>query len=353
MKKSRLYTLDIMRIFAILAVVMIHSSYEFLLDGYVISDSNYFIANVLDTISRFGVPFFVMISGALLLDEDKRMSWNIVLKKYVFNILILLFFWSLFYSIIYQIIFPVIKLKSVNAISILDFVDALINGHFHLWYLYMIIGLYLMTPLLRKFVDKDNEKSVIIFILISVLIQFTEPLFQLGSIYYQPLTYVSEFINKFQLQFFCGYTTYYILGWYIVHIGVKGKCKTRLLYLLGCTGLIGTITLVQITKNIDLCHSNMSILILLYSVSLFVFFTNFDTSKFSEKTRMNLIKLSSFSFGVYAIHPLIWNICRLAVSYTDDMFLYICIMFFVVLFISYILVFIISKIPYLKKIIKG
>lgn len=70
----RVYYLDILRVLACIAVIMIHASGDYVLDNF--GSSNFMIGNVLDSLSRIGVPIFVMISGSLLLDEN-----HIVQKK--------------------------------------------------------------------------------------------------------------------------------------------------------------------------------------------------------------------------------------------------------------------------------
>ena len=65
--KSRVYYLDVLRVIACMAVVMIHASAPYL--GKDIGSFNFWVGNVLDSLSRIAVPLFVMISGALMLDE--------------------------------------------------------------------------------------------------------------------------------------------------------------------------------------------------------------------------------------------------------------------------------------------
>ena len=63
----RIYYLDVLRVVACMAVVMIHASAPYL--GKDIGSFNFWVGNVLDSLSRVAVPLFVMISGALMLDE--------------------------------------------------------------------------------------------------------------------------------------------------------------------------------------------------------------------------------------------------------------------------------------------
>ena len=70
---------DILRILAILAVIMIHVSASYIIN-YQPNSIQFTLANILDSISRIGVPFFVLISGTFMLDENRELTIN-KLKK--------------------------------------------------------------------------------------------------------------------------------------------------------------------------------------------------------------------------------------------------------------------------------
>lgn len=75
-KAKRELHLDILRDLACLAVVLIHVSAPFVVDST--RQLDFWIANVIDSMARIGVPVFVMISGALFLDEEREYTY----KKY-------------------------------------------------------------------------------------------------------------------------------------------------------------------------------------------------------------------------------------------------------------------------------
>ena len=113
-KKSRIYSYDIIRIIAVLAVVTIHSSAN-LLTKCEFGSYNFTIGNLLDSISRLAVPLFLMISGALMLNEDR----NIPAKKFfrsAANIYFLLlkewyhFYCPIFRTSLFHLYFTTLKL---------------------------------------------------------------------------------------------------------------------------------------------------------------------------------------------------------------------------------------------------
>jgi surface polysaccharide O-acyltransferase-like enzyme len=212
---ERNINLDIVRILAVLAVVMIHTSMDFV-TSYDITSTEFLWGNFFDSTSRIGVPLFLMVSGALMLDEKRKISMKKIITKNVKELIILLVFWSLFYDMLYQIVIP---LQAGDALNVKSFVKKVFYGHYHMWYLYMIIGLYLITPYLRCFVSYEKRNMVLCFIGISLLIQFTSPIIDGLSLIWSPFTYISTFIDNFQIKLFSGYAAYYLAGWYIVHVG--------------------------------------------------------------------------------------------------------------------------------------
>lgn len=61
----------------------------------------------------------------------------------------------------------IIKHESIDIINI---IGSLIKGHYHLWFVYLIIGLYLIVPLLRLWVNDTNKKYVEYFIILSIIL---------------------------------------------------------------------------------------------------------------------------------------------------------------------------------------
>ena len=60
-QEKRCYYLDVLRVLACLAVIMIHSSASYL--SVDVNSFGFWIGNIMDSLSRFAVPIFVMISA--------------------------------------------------------------------------------------------------------------------------------------------------------------------------------------------------------------------------------------------------------------------------------------------------
>ena len=91
-----------------------------------------------------------MISGALFLRAGKMMTVHTVFHKYVKRLLICYITWTVIYDVFYTV---------MNKGDAECFILHLFETPVHLWYLMMLIGMYLMTPVLRQ-ITKDRAMTL-------------------------------------------------------------------------------------------------------------------------------------------------------------------------------------------------
>ena len=92
----RKHWIDYLRVIAIVAVITIHSTTFFYSKFIEIGQLNWWLANLLNSASRFAVPLFVMISGALLL--GRNLTIVEFYKKRAIRLLPAIIVWNLFYA---------------------------------------------------------------------------------------------------------------------------------------------------------------------------------------------------------------------------------------------------------------
>ncbi len=126
--------------------------------------TNWWIGAWLFYLAQFAIPIFVMTSGALLLGNEREESALTFYKKRLYRVGIPLVFWTIVYLIIRQ----VVDGEHLTAGSVARLI---LTGdpYYHLWFLYMIAGLYLLTPVLRTFVRCAPQRDRI-FTIILILI---------------------------------------------------------------------------------------------------------------------------------------------------------------------------------------
>ena len=93
---------DLLRIIATFAVIVLHVSASKWYDTPV-KDFNWQIYNLYDSLVRWAVPIFVMLSGMFFLNPEKFIPTSNIIKKYIFRILLAIIVWGLFYQA-YEII---------------------------------------------------------------------------------------------------------------------------------------------------------------------------------------------------------------------------------------------------------
>lgn len=339
---SRNHTLDLIRVLAVCLVVLTHSCVPVLHQGGNVN----LTTNVLESLSRPGVPLFLMISGALMLNENKQKSTRDILLS-AKNMLILTLVWSFIYAIITGVVAPLASGQSVSAMYV---AIRFAFGNYHMWYLYMLIGLYVSAPFLRCFVKKENKNLVLLYIAISLFATFLMPIITLISARYSTFQYAQSIIEQYNLQFFTGYITYFLTGWYIIHIGIQKRCHKILLYVASILSYIAVIGCAQITKDTETTYSNLNILIYFFSVGAFVALNEITLSK--EKEHKVLRLLSDFSFGIYITHAAIDFGIGNILPKVPSTLLYISLRFTVVLVLSFLLCCVMSKIPLVKKLLR-
>lgn len=138
---------DLLRIISTIAVICIHVNWRFFEKRYQVPTMNaiWIIESLLNIITRFSVPCFVMLSGAFLLNNKKNGNAIDFYKRTSFKIFIPFFVILGIESAITIIINYRLHrgiLYGLNGI--------MTSGAYHLWYVYMLIGLYATVPLIIK-----------------------------------------------------------------------------------------------------------------------------------------------------------------------------------------------------------
>ena len=223
--RRRVIYFDILRIVAIFFVVFVHLAAQHWADVDV-SSRAWFAFNLYCTTGKWSVPIFVMISGALFLGRD--VSISAILKKNVARIATVFLFWSGCYALVY-LVFRHAPLAVV--------LSQFITGHYHLWFLYMIVGLYLLIPLLRPIVQ--NETLTRYFLLLAFVFTFLLPQLALflSFVSYQASAVLHTVIMYSYCFFPLGFTAYFIGGYYLSRRDFSRR-EEIILYCIGVAGLL-------------------------------------------------------------------------------------------------------------------
>ena len=296
--RRRVIYFDILRIVAIFFVVFVHLAAQHWADVDV-SSRAWFAFNLYCTTGKWSVPIFVMISGALFLGRD--VSISAILKKNVARIATVFLFWSGCYALI-DLVFRHAPLSVV--------LSQFITGHYHLWFLYMIVGLYLLIPLLRPIVQ--NETLTRYFLLLAFVFTFLLPQLALFTSF---VSYeVSAIIHTVIMYSYCffplGFTAYFIGGYYLSRRDFSRREEITL-YCIGAAGLLVSVFAPVALSRAqgapsDIFYTYNSLNVLCTSVPIFVFAKqHLNFPRMGEQAYALLRKMSKYSFGVYLVHPMV------------------------------------------------
>lgn len=330
MSKTREFSFDILRVIAMCMVIIVHVSNVYSRGFGIITDGSFFGSLCFNTISRVSVPIFLMISGALLL--DRNFDKNKYFKRLV-KFVILIAAWDIIY-LIWEYYYLGVSYDHLYKLFFEPY-------RAHLWYLYTIITLYAIQPLLKLILDKSSTK-------IKYLLLFVW--FALSS-----LSIVNSTIaNAFTLFSYIGF---FVVGKYLYEFIKNNDLKK---YNILCILTIIICISLSICLNYTYSHryhmfynlffAYRTPFIILSSVALFTLIV----VNYTKDNVPKVIKtLSDVSLGVYLIHGIFLDITIQTFSYQDKISVIGIPLFFIfILILSVISVLILKKIKYVNKIIE-
>lgn len=286
-KESRNTSLDILTIVASFLVVLLHQAGQ--VESSSISAPIYIILiYIYRVLAEACVPLFVMKSGALLLACSKQIDYPYILKRVVKFALIILF-WGMFYNLLCNALIGGVSLSIVRK-SLVAVVTADTTYNYQFWYLYMLLGLYVMSPVIKKFTDNADKKDFVYVIAVFASIGFVLPfLCGLAGIDTQ-----SVWVIKYLSPFSTYLLLYYILGTYLDRYPLT-KRQTVALTLLAIP--LGILTVLKCSSATWLSYSSPFTLI--YTVLLYSLITKEKSSAWKSK----ISSLAKYGLGVYILHP--------------------------------------------------
>ena len=359
MEKKRILKYDIIRIVAILLVIMCHVSAYMVIEYDDPNGLIFQMGNIPNGICRACIPLFVMLSGALLLNESKPFDTKKFYKKSLLWLVLLLVGWLLVYAVFYAFLLPLMKGQDVSWSIFGEYLLTLNPSNYpHLWYMFMCVGLYLMTPVFRLFVKKENVKYVVGIVIAAIIYTFlmkTLNVFMVNS--ENHATLFTTFIGKFRLEGLGGYIAYFLLGWLFDNFDIK-KPYRIVIYIVGLLALVLQIVTIQLVYNDiptirNYLSADLALPVILYGGAVFLFITNICKDKTHNSKILSL--LSNCSFGVYMIHVFILEIFTRVWLTPDKLnihpMLYFLLIYVIIIVLSYIITYFISKIKYVRKAI--
>ncbi len=345
MNKNNILYINILKILSSIAVVTIHvSAIEW--NNIDVNNTKWLVINIYNSACRWAVPIFVMITGTLLLRPEKEISIKNVFFKYIKKILILIIFWEFVYAFVVQI-------NSQEKWTFDIIWDRFKAGYYHLYYLYLIIGIYLITPIIKFIINQKNDGIIKYYLILWFVFQIVINTVIILLELFDKNNIVSIVQNKLYLNFIIGYTGYYILGYYLNSHKQSKKCR-YIIYILGVIGYISTIGVTKVFNKNTVLYGYFSLNTFFMAIAVYIFVKEllFDKN-INEKLNLFIQKLAKLTLGVYLLHPIFIIIMeKLEITMlVGNMFIMIPVVVAIVYLFSLITTYILSKIPIIGKYI--
>lgn len=305
-RQARYGYLDWLRIAAAFGIIVLHMTPLASLEVKVSSPA-WTVMNVCSNSLRASVALFFMISGALFLDPQKPVTAQKLFKKTIPRMLISFFFWSAIYAVAHCLLYGLGKWA---------FLNQLFRGHYHMWYIFTITSLYLITPILRRVTE---SKKLTEYLLVSgfVLTFVCARVLGFIQLFNLPHADVVASVQSFYAQInpYRGlyFVLYFVLGHYLhaYPVGEKLRRLAAPVFIL-CAAI--TCALCgwnsRMLGETSSYFSDLSSLnVFGMAVSLFVLFQTH-----CDRTSPALQRLSKGTYGIYLVHAFV--IERLSLNFS-------------------------------------
>lgn len=285
--------LDILRVTAAAAVVWLHVSAEIVASRIVAADLGWWTANLADAATRWCVPLFVMASGALLLSQRAHEDPLRFYRRRLNRILVPTLFWTAVYAAL-----RLTKGEAATAV-----LGSVAEGRpfTHLWYLYMVLGLYLITPMASAFVHHAPRRLLIGAVALSFLLAAVEMTVATLDGDWPARTFLGLW------PYYLGYFTAGQILWRAPATWLSGRAA--LAVALACTcavaGLTGLLLGDLGPRAWEVTYSYLDPLVVLMSLAIFNALRRVGVDRGPGARLAGVAhRLAPFTLGVYVVHPL-------------------------------------------------
>ena len=333
MEKKRIVWIDLLRVIGVIGVILIHVVSNTINTFGGLSDISHKFYVFIHYFSSFAVPLFVMISGMMFLGKHD-ITFKEMFKKYILKIiLIILVIGSMMILMEEIFINKTLSLDLVRRLFI-----RLITGDIwaHMWYLYLVLGLYLITPVLVLITKNIKEKEYKIFLVILFIISIIIP----------TINKLFDIKLAFNMLDISGYIFYYFYGYYLYKYNINKKYKI-INYIVCILAIIYTIYRAITINSLDNVYSYVTLVPFIISSSIILLLKDKEINK--DKI-INLIAVNSL--GIYILHQLFINIIYKVVKFdiiVNYPYIGLVIYSLVILLCSLLLTYLLRKIKFVRK----
>lgn len=323
MEKDQIAWIDLLKIIACFLVVFSHNC-----DPYIAvfdNDRSTFLAGVFSgSLARSSVPLFVMMTGVLLLPTKRTMPQ--FYRRRIGRILPPLIFWSIALPLFYYIYLQTAPQSTNPAINPGEYTLAetirrattfIFNFNYTttpLWYLYMLIGLYLIIPLLNTWLEQAAQKEIRLFLAIwfvTLFIPYVKMFAPMagyeGNYGNMGILGVCDWNEYGTFYYISGFIGYLVLAYYLVKYPIKLSLARTLLYgipLFAAGYAITSFGFIETQRHFPGNYAYLEIIWFFTGINVFMMTLPIFViiQKIPVCTGKCLSRMASLTFGVYLCH---------------------------------------------------
>ena len=337
---GKVWYLEWLRLAACLAVVLTHC-FTTVLDNATVNEVGMLRSacwiEILAIACRWAVPIFLMVTGALLLDPGKEMCAEKILG-YFFRILTVLLIFGTIYALI-EIVFD----EHAFDFGMVPMALARVlqgKSWTHLWYLYDLLGIYLILPVLRSFVAQHDQREIGFFLIILFIFSLIVP------------TINNATGLEFKSLIWFGSSVFYVL------LGRYLSAYDHHLPSFACLG-VAALAVEMIVSACGICLSERylpwvwspsSPFVACWAAYIFLLFK----SKADQPMRSGGLaaSIAKYSFAIYLVHPIFANLLYKGIGWAPSYFsigVFEVITFLLIFIPSFLLSIVLKRIPVLRR----
>ena len=338
-KREVIEYFSFLRVIACIEIIFLHSfstSYSLYKDA--LEPAQRFISQIGALSFMWAVPIFVMVSGALLLNPNKEISIHTILFKYIKRMLIAL----VIFGLVFQIYDVLIAQGTLGVSTVIDGLKNIFQATSwaHLWYIYLLIGLYCMLPIFKGFIKSASDEELKFVLAILFIFLSGSTLLQIFNIPF-----------GFYIHFSTIYPFYFLMG-YALH---SGKIEIKPIISIGMI-MVGFVAIVWSIygsvfaqwENTNVLWNYPSVPVVLESIGLFSLCTHI------KKVHPVIHWIDGVSFGIYLIHMIFirYILTKGIINpYQGGFLIQICIIATLSFGLSAFITFVLKKLPLFKNVL--
>ena len=302
--QARSIVFDLLRIISAFGIVVLHAGSMYI-DRNPVTSMNFCVANFYDSLSRFGIGMFVMISGAIFLSEQKEISIKRLWTRNILRMLIVYGVWAFGYYVFTSLYYWKYDFWKGGVLSI---ISGSIYSSEHFWFIFMIMGLYALVPILRTWLFNAKGKEIDYLLKLFVIFQIVRTTLTI-LIDKDLTTKISEMATIVELSRYLGY---FVMGYALTHYELAKKTKT-VIYALVPVSVIANYGVSDFMSRRQGYYSvgiydSFGLFTCIITIALFIWFQDrFEKKTVSGKVQTLIGNVAQDTLGIYLMHVAVLN----------------------------------------------